>query len=249
MSLALETHALNVVYGGIPALWEFTVQIPAGHLVGIIGPNGAGKSTLVKVIAGIIKPLSGHVTVYQKHIAYVPQRSKIDWDFPMTAFELVQMGLWGKKMSKEEQKKQVEAMLDLLKMTKYSHVQIGELSGGQQQRLLIARALIQGADLFLLDEVFNGIDLVTEEFLLELFKKMTKEGKTIVIVHHDLTTVKRDFDFVVMMNVLPVAVGAVSEVFTEELIAKTYGKSVSFLEEAYRLCNSSQGSHVNDRIL
>ena len=246
MRTVLEVKHLSVMYSSLPVLWDISVQLPRGHLIGVIGPNGAGKTTFLKALCGLVKYSAGAVLVAggdRERIAYVPQRSDIDWNFPMTAFELIEMGLWNKKskMSRKEKAAAVDEMLHLMGMQAYRDRQIGELSGGQQQRLFIGRALLQDADVFLLDEVFNGIDILTEEFLLELFKKMRSEGKTVIIVHHDLTSVERDFDWIVMLNVRLVAAGPTKKVFTKDLLAKTYGKSPAFLEEVVRLSEREEG--------
>lgn len=243
---AIELRHLNVLYGSSAVLWDVSLTIPRGELVGIIGPNGAGKSTLLKSLCRLVPISSGQIHFDDRvkdKIAYVPQRSLVDWTFPMSAFELVEMGLFARsvKLSSRERRDKVHQMVEMVGMKEYAHCQIGELSGGQQQRLFIGRALLQEAELFLLDEVFNGIDALTEEFLLDLFKKMCKEGKTILIVHHDLTTVERDFSWVAMLNVRLVAAGPTRAVFTKDLLAKTYGKAPAFLGEGLRLSEGGLG--------
>ncbi len=242
----LEVRQLTVNYEKIPVLWDIEFDIPlGGHLVAIIGPNGAGKSTLLKALLGIVKPASGSVRFFEqsfeaasKKIAYIPQRGEIDWDFPITAYEVVLMGGiaqskrfgWQNKASKEK----ARCMLQKVGMLSYADRQIARLSGGQQQRLFIARALMQDADLYLMDEPFVGVDAATEHDILGLFHELTAQGKTLVVVHHDLATVEKYFDWVVILNTCLVAAGAVETTFTPETLMKAYGRNTSLLNEAIR---------------
>ena len=181
------------------------------------------------------KPLN----TVRKKVAYVPQRSSVDWDFPMTAFDLVLMGRFSQmgllKWAKKKDKEATLAALNLVEMEELAHRQIGELSGGQQQRLFIARALVQDADLFLLDEPFAGVDLATEKTLLDLFSKLKAKGKTIVMVHHDLITAQKVFDYLVLLNTCLIAAGPTTEVLTSQNLAKTYGRGSHLLDEAVAL--------------
>jgi len=243
MSFALEADALTVNYGKVPILWDISFQIPQGHLVGILGPNGAGKSTLLKAALGIVKPLSGKISFFggplassRGKIAYVPQRESIDWDFPITAKEVVLMGRYGRlglfgKLRRAD-REAASAALELVGMSAYADRQISQLSGGQQQRLFIARALVQEADLFLLDEPFAGVDLATEKAIMELLQRQKQLGKTIFIIHHDLPTVEEYFDWVVLLNTRLVGCGPVKEVFHRDNLMKTFGKSQLLFDEA-----------------
>ncbi len=243
---ALEVEELSVNYHQTAVLWDISFALPTGSFIGIIGPNGAGKSTLLKAILGLIEPLSGSVHFFgaplsevRQKVAYVPQRSSVDWDFPMTAYDLVMMGRFSKmgllKWASKADKEAALHALKLVEMEELSHRQIGELSGGQQQRLFIARALVQDADLFLLDEPFAGIDLATEKTLLELFSKLKSQGKTIVMVHHDLITAQKVFDWLVLLNTCLIAAGPTGEVLTSQNLAKTYGRGSHLLDEAVAL--------------
>ena len=243
---ALEVEELSVNYHQTAVLWDISFSLPKGSFVGILGPNGAGKSTLLKAILGLIVPLSGSVHFFgkplqaaRKKVAYVPQRSSVDWDFPITAYDLVLMGRFPQMgLLKWTSKKDKEATLEALKlveMDELSHRQIGELSGGQQQRLFIARALVQDPDLFLLDEPFAGVDLATEKMLLDLFSKLKAQGKTIVMVHHDLMTAQKVFDYVVLLNTCLIAAGPTTDVLTSQNLAKTYGRGSHLLDEAVSL--------------
>lgn len=243
---ALKVDQLTVNYDKTPVLWEISFEVPAGVLVGVIGPNGAGKSTLLKAVLGIVKPLSGQVEFLggplkkvRQRVAYVPQRSSVDWDFPITALDVVLMGRYGRlgvmQWPKAADKEAAKRALDMVGMLPFAQRQISELSGGQQQRLFIARALLQEADIYLMDEPFAGVDMATEKAIIALLDKLKSEGKTVFVVHHDLGSVDRYFDWVVMLNTCLIACGPVSEVFHQEAVMRTYGRSGALLEEAAKL--------------
>jgi len=243
---ALEVEELSVTYHQTAVLWDISFALPAGSFIGIIGPNGAGKSTLLKALLGLAPLLSGSIRFFgsslqqvRHKVAYVPQRSSVDWDFPMTAYDLVIMGRFSQmgllKWASKSDKEATLNALKLVEMEELSHRQIGELSGGQQQRLFIARALVQDADLLLLDEPFAGIDLATEKTLLNLFAKLKAQGKTIVMVHHDLITAQKVFDWLVLLNTCLIASGPTAEVLTSQNLAKTYGQGSRLLDEAVLL--------------
>lgn len=238
MDYAVEAEELNVNYGKVSILWDLCFQIPKGLLVGIIGPNGAGKSTLLKAALGLIKPLSGKISLCGK-VAYVPQRESVDWDFPITAEEVVLMGRYGRLglfgRPRQADRAAAAAALEQVGMSAFAHRQISELSGGQQQRLFIARALVQDADLFLLDEPFAGVDLATEKAIMALLRKQQEQGKTILIVHHDLPSVEEYFDWTLLLNTRLLGCGPVKEVFTRENLAQAFGKSQSLFDEAANL--------------
>lgn len=242
----LQTMHLNVNYGKTPVLWDITLSIPNGHLIGIIGPNGAGKSTFIKTVLGLIKPISGKIEIFgeslkkvKKRVAYVPQRESVDWDFPITVRELVLMGRYGKlgvlRWPKASDYEATDRYLDMVGMSAYSHRQISQLSGGQQQRAFIARALAQEAEVYFMDEPFGGIDMATESVLISILKKLREEGKTVFVVHHDLNSVESYFDWVIMLNMRLVACGEVLRVFNPHNLNLTFGKNCSLFDEAFKL--------------
>lgn len=239
MSDSMCVEDLHVHYGQKPVLWDVSFRAPRGVMVAIVGPNGAGKSTLLKAALGLIRPFSGKISLASAHIAYVPQREAIDWDFPITALEVVLMGRYGRlkflgRLRKADRVAALEA-LECVGMGGFANRQIGELSGGQQQRLFIARSLIQEADLFFLDEPFTGIDLVTEQEIVSLLKKQKEQGKTIFAVHHDLPTVEKYFDWAVLLNTRLIAAGPVKEVFRQEHLAAAFSKNQALFDEAAAL--------------
>ncbi len=243
---AIKIRQLTVNYEKTPILWDVSLEIPQGVIVGMVGPNGAGKSTLMQAMMGFVHPLAGSVQFFnkplsevRKRVAYVPQKEKIDWDFPITVLDLVLMGRYPQKglfkwMTKADRQAAMRC-LEMVKMEAFAHRQISQLSGGQQQRAFIARALLQEAELYLLDEPFAGVDLATENMLMDLFRKMREAGKTIWIVHHDLKTVSTYFDWVAILNLSLIAVGPVDEVFNEETLSRAYGKGHVILSEVGRL--------------
>lgn len=242
----IDVEQLTVNYDKTPVLWDVKFSIPPGKLVGVVGPNGAGKSTLLKALLGIVKPLSGKIRFLncpldevRGKIAYVPQRSSVDWNFPITVLELVLMGRYRKlglfKWPTIADREAARRVLKMVGMEAFEKRQISELSGGQQQRLFIARALLQEAEIFLLDEPFAGVDMRTEQEILRLMTRLKSEGKTLLIVHHDLSTVQNYFDWALLLNKALVACGPIEEVFHQENIFRTYGKSHAPLEEAMRL--------------
>jgi manganese/zinc/iron transport system ATP- binding protein len=238
MKYAIEAEELNVNHDQTSILWDVSFQIPKGVLVGLLGPNGAGKSTLLKVALGLIKPLSGKITL-SGNVAYVPQRETIDWDFPITAEEVVLMGRYGKlglfRSLKRADREAAAAALEQVGLGAYKDRQISQFSGGQQQRLFIARALVQNADLFLLDEPFAGVDLATEKAIMDLLRKQKEQGKTILIVHHDLPTVPEYFDWALLLNNRLHGCGPVKEIFNRENLSKAFGKNQALFDEAAHL--------------
>lgn len=240
---SIQVESYNVFYHQQPVVWNINLSIPTHRLIGIAGPNGAGKSTLVKSMLGFIPSTSGNVlfmgkklSEIQDKIAYIPQKSSVDWQFPITSLELVLMGCyrrlgWLRRPAKKD-RELAFSLLDKLQMREFAQRQIGELSGGQQQRLFIARALMQEADIFFFDEPFTGIDLTTEHFLLALFQQLVKEGKTIFVVHHDLSKIQQYFDWVILLNTRLIASGPIQETLTMENLIKTYGSKEELLEKA-----------------
>ncbi len=247
--IALKVEQLSVNYDKTPVLWDICCEIPEGKLVGIIGPNGAGKSTFLKTLLGMTRPISGRIEFFgqpyrkvRNRIAYVPQRSSVDWDFPITAFEVVLMGRYGKmgvlKWPNAADRRAAQHALDMVGMLPFADRQISQLSGGQQQRLFIARALLQDADLYLMDEPFAGVDMATEKAIILLMDKLKVQGKTLLVVHHDLSTVDNYFDWVIMFNTCLIASGSTTDVFNSEMILRTYGRSNALLDEAAKLTQS-----------
>lgn len=225
---AIEIKNLTVAYGENIALEDLNLNIEVGSLMALVGPNGAGKSTLIKTILKFLKQITGEIKINAKTLAYVPQRNSVDWDFPTTLFDVVEMGCYGrvglfKRVSKEEKQKVLKA-IEQVGMLEFKNRQISELSGGQQQRAFIARALVQEADIYLMDEPFQGVDSTTEKSIVEILKQLKAEGKTIIVVHHDLQTVPTYFESVALINKAVIVRGKVSEVFTQENIDVTYRK-------------------------
>lgn len=225
---AIEIKNLTVAYGENIALEDLNLNIEVGSLMTLVGPNGAGKSTLIKTILKFLKQITGEIKINAKTLAYVPQRNSVDWDFPTTLFDVVEMGCYGrvglfKRVSKEEKQKVLKA-IEQVGMLEFKDRQISELSGGQQQRAFIARALVQEADIYLMDEPFQGVDSTTEKSIVEILKQLKAEGKTIIVVHHDLQTVPTYFESVALINKAVIVSGKVSEVFTQENIDVTYRK-------------------------
>lgn len=233
-SSPLAVRGLTVSYGQKPAVFSVDMTIVEGSMTAIIGPNGAGKSTLLKAALGIIKPLSGTVQIFGKplkaqrnRIAYVPQRASVDWDFPTRVLEVVLMGLYRElgllgRVKARHREKAMECLMRV-GMADFAERQIGQLSGGQQQRVFLARALAQGADLYLLDEPFAGVDAATEKAIIDVLKVLKDQGKTVVAVHHDLSTVKDYFDRVFIINTNKIAEGTVAEAFTAQSLQAAYG--------------------------
>jgi len=239
---------LTVHYDGAPALWDISLEIPAGKFVGILGPNGAGKSTFMKALLNLTETVSGTISFsgarlnqMKGKIAYIPQKELVDFTFPMTVKELVLMGAYPRLglfrwMSRQDNEAAEEA-LQQVGMKEFQNRQIGELSGGQQQRVFLARAILQNADYYLLDEALSGVDHMSEEIIIEILKKMQQAGKTILMVHHDLNTVERYFDWLVFLNIRLVKSGAIETVFTRDIMQEAYGKSFQLYTEAVKLQN------------
>jgi manganese/zinc/iron transport system ATP- binding protein len=242
---ALFVDGLTVHYDGVPALWDISLDVPRGKFVGILGPNGAGKSTFMKALLGLEKKVSGTLLFSGKKldqmkgkIAYIPQKETIDFNFPMTVKELVLMGRYPKLgLFKRVQKQDIEAacsMLERVGLQEFQKRQIGELSGGQQQRLFLARALLQDAEYYFLDEALSGVDHASEEIIITILKEMQQKGKTIFMVHHDLNTVESYFDWLLFLNIRLIASGELKNVFTPRIMQETYGKSFQIYSEAFK---------------
>lgn len=239
----LAVSGLTVAYQRKPVIWDVDIDIPNGSLVGVIGPNGAGKSTLLKACLNLIPITSGRIEFFGKpyqqsrhRVAYVPQRESVDWDFPVLAVDVVAMGLyreigWFWPVRKRHLNIAREA-LERVGIGDLAKRQISQLSGGQQQRVFLARALVQQADLFLMDEPFAAVDASTEKAIVEILRQMKAEGKTAIVIHHDLHTVPEYFDHVVLLNMRVVAAGPVAETFTSDNLQKTYGGRLTLLDQA-----------------
>ena len=232
--IAVQVDDLTVAYNYKPVLWDVDLSVPEGVLMATVGPNGAGKTTLIKAILGIIKPIAGSISIFgkpydkqRKLVAYVPQKGSVDWDFPTTAFDVVLMGTYGslgwiKRPGAKEKKLALECM-EKVGMLPYRNRQISQLSGGQQQRVFLARALAQNASIYFMDEPFQGVDATTEVAIINILKELRKEGKTVIVVHHDLQTVPEYFDWVTFLNVKRIATGPVKDIFNDDNLTKTYG--------------------------
>ncbi len=234
-NIAISLKDVTVNYGDKRALTEASIDIPYHTFTGVIGMNGAGKSTMFKVIMGLVKPESGDVTICddpvgiaQKHghVAYVPQSEDVDWDFPVSVYDVVMMGRYGKqnafKTAKKEDHEHVTRALEQVRMLDHKHHQIGELSGGQKKRVFVARALAQGADILLLDEPFAGLDATSEKSLIELFVRLKEEGKTVILATHDLLSLPDTCDHVALVKYTVVAHGPTKKVFTKDLVEQTF---------------------------
>lgn len=243
--LALHVNQLSVNYEKTPALWDINLSIPKGLLTAIIGPNGAGKSTFIKAALNLLPSLSGKIHFFGKplqavreRVAYVPQRESVDWDFPITVLDLVLMGRYGRlglfRWPRNADLIAAKHYLDLVGMLPYTERQISQLSGGQQQRVFLARALIQEADVYLMDEPFAGIDIASEGLILNLLQKLRDQGKTVFVVHHDLATVERYFDWTILLNMRLIAYGPTQEVLTPHNLNLTYGKNYALFSEAFK---------------
>jgi manganese/zinc/iron transport system ATP- binding protein len=246
---ALETHQLTVRYDDHPVLWDLSLSVPRGKLVAIIGPNGAGKSTLIRTLLGIQKAVTGRISLLdepldkvRRRIAFVPQRSEVDWTFPVSVLDVVLMGCYGRlgwirRPSRRDRQAAMEA-LDKVGMASYAKRQISQLSGGQQQRVFIARALVEQAELYFFDEPLAGVDMATEQVVIGIMRQLRDEGKSLFVVHHDLTTVESIYDWAILLNVRLVASGPIDEVFTAEALERAYGKNHLVLTEAMKLSQS-----------
>jgi len=230
----LAVRGLTVSYGDKPAVFSVDATFQPQRMTAIVGPNGAGKSTLLKASLGVIRPVSGTVLVFgepisaaRRRIAYVPQRASVDWDFPARVIDVVMMGQYRRlglmgRVRGEHRQRALDC-LERVGMADFTDRQIGQLSGGQQQRVFLARALAQDADLYLLDEPFAGVDAATEKAIINVLKALKDEGKSVVCIHHDLTTVEDYFDDVLLINVRKIAEGPVATTFTADALQATYG--------------------------
>ncbi|MFI4854071.1 MAG: metal ABC transporter ATP-binding protein [Phycisphaerales bacterium JB065] len=246
---------MTVAYQRKPVLWDVDYDAPANRLIAIVGPNGAGKSTLIKACLGLVPRAAGQVEFWgeeyrrvRSRVGYVPQRESVDWDFPVSALDVVCMGRyrrigWLRPVTKAHKRAAME-YLDRVGMGEYAKRQISQLSGGQQQRVFLARALAQEAELYFMDEPFAGVDAATERAIVEVLRELKTQGKTVVVVHHDLQTVADYFDEMILLNMRIVAAGPVEEVFTTENLHRTYGGKLTLLSEAAEaVARAASGRH------
>lgn len=235
----LEIRRLTVAYQNRVVLFDVNLELPQGALVALVGPNGAGKSTLLKAVMEQVPKIEGNVQIFGKdysqarqRVGYVPQRESVDWDFPVNALDVVAMGLYGRigwfRRVRKEHLELAKQALNQVGIGELADRQISQLSGGQQQRVFLARALVQDADLYLMDEPFAAVDAATERAIVDVLRQLRQKGKTVLVVHHDLQTVPEYFDQVILLNVKVIEHGEVSEIFTEENLMKTYGGKLPF---------------------
>lgn len=236
---AIEIDHLTVTYRDRPVLWDVDVHMPRASMGAVVGPNGSGKSTLLRAALGLVPADSGRIAILgepsakaRSRVAYVPQREAVDWDFPVTVREVVEMGRYGSlgwfRRMRGGDRRVVDEALERVGMTPFAKRQIGQLSGGQRQRVFIARALAQEAELLVLDEPFAGVDMRTERAIMRLLRSLRdEEGRSILIVHHDLDTVREAFDWALLLNVRPIAAGPADEVLTSENLRRAYGSDAT----------------------
>lgn len=252
-NMALEINDLTVAYDSKPVLWDVDLAVPEGVLMAIVGPNGAGKSTLIKAALDLIPRAAGDVHIYGKPYAkardlvgYVPQRGSVDWDFPTTVLDVAMMGLyrkmgWFRRPGKIERQVAMDA-LEHVGIANLANRQISELSGGQQQRTFLARALVQDAQIYFMDEPFAAVDAVTERAIVALLRELRSQNKTVIVVHHDLQTVSSYFDWVALLNVELTVSGPTKDVYTDENLRKTYGGRVASVTRAEQVSRADQGA-------
>ena len=240
---ALSIHDLTVAYDRRPVLWDVDLDVPPGCLAAIVGPSGSGKSTLIKACLDLLPRVSGDVRMFgspwrqvRSRVAYVPQRETVDWDFPVSVLDVVAMGTYGRlgwlRWVGKTQKQAAMSALERVGLTEYAHRQISQLSGGQQQRVFLARALVQDADLYLMDEPFASVDAATEQAIIEVLRTLRGDGATVVVVHHDLQTVAEYFEHIILLNMRVVASGPMDSTLTAEHLRATYGGRLTLLEQA-----------------
>lgn len=231
--LACATENLSVAYRAEPVLRGVDFSVRQGVVMGIVGPNGAGKSTLIKAMLGLVKPLTGRSEFFgepldraRRRIGYMPQSTSVDWDFPTTVLDVVTMGTYGslgwlRRPGRAERARAAEALAQT-GIPELAGRQIGELSGGQRQRVFLARTLVQSPDLYFMDEPFQGIDAKSQQAIVSVLHDLRERGKTVIIVHHDLATVRDYCDDVTLLNRRIVSSGPAAESFTRDNIRTAY---------------------------
>jgi manganese/zinc/iron transport system ATP- binding protein len=239
---AVAIDDLTVAYHSKPVVWDVSLDIPEGVLMAIVGPNGAGKSTLIKAALNLIPRAAGSISFFGKSyeqtrelVGYVPQRGSVDWDFPTTVIDVVTMGVYGRlgwlrRPGRQARETALHA-LEQVGLVDYADRQISQLSGGQQQRTFLARALAQEARVYFMDEPFAAVDAVTERAIVDVLRLLRGQGKTVVVVHHDLQTVTDYFDWVALLNIELIAAGEVHATFTNENLRRTYGAIATVIDE------------------
>ena len=240
---AIEVRDLTIAYREKPALWDIDLDVSTGVLMAIVGPNGAGKTTLIRAILGLIHPAAGQVRILGQpyrnvasRVGYVPQRGTVDWDFPTSVLDIVLMGMYGRlgwiRRPGRIEREEAMAALEKVDMASFAQRQISQLSGGQRQRVFLARALVQNAQIYLMDEPLQGVDATTERAIIDLLQSLRSEGKTVLVVHHDLQTVPTYFDEVLLLNIRRIASGPVTEVFTDINLRRTYGGRIAIIKDS-----------------
>jgi len=231
--MLLHVEDVTMAYRESAVLWDIDLDVPTGVRCAIVGPNGAGKSTLLKGVLGLEKPVAGYVRLWGKtidevreRIAYVPQRGAVNWDFPTTVFDVVLMGRYVHigliRRPGREDRERVRAALAEMQLEKLAERQISELSGGQKQRVFIARALAQESDLYIMDEPLAGVDETTERIVMDKFVALQKARKTVIAVHHDLSTLDMYFDYLVVLNRTIKASGYLKDMDKEAALALAF---------------------------
>jgi manganese/zinc/iron transport system ATP- binding protein len=239
----LSIHDMTVAYHRRPVLWDIDYDAPRSALVAVVGPNGAGKSTLIKACLGLVPRASGSVEFFglpyaraRHRVGYVPQRESVDWEFPVSALDVVAMGRYGRigwlRPVSRAHRAAAMGALERVGMADLADRQISQLSGGQQQRVFLARALAQEADVYLMDEPLAGVDAATEETIVGVLRSLRDSGRTVLVVHHDLQTVERYFDQVLLLNTRVIAAGPVAGAFTPEHLRTTYAGRLTLLDRA-----------------
>lgn len=231
---AAEVTGLSVAYHADPVLRRVDLRVPAGTVMGVVGPNGSGKSTLIKAMLGLVPPLAGRVRFFgrplakvRQRVGYMPQHTSVDWDFPTTVADVVTMGTYGRlgwlRRPGRRERATTAAALAATGMTGFADRQIGQLSGGQRQRVFLARTLAQEPDIYFMDEPFQGVDAVSQQAIVDVLHDLRSRGATVVLVHHDLATVREYCDHVTLLNSRVVASGPVEEAFTRANVRVAYG--------------------------
>lgn len=249
---ALAVRDLTVAYRNEPVLWDIDLTVPRGTLMAVVGPNGAGKTTFIQALIDLVDPAAGQVRFFgepydaaRSRVGYVPQRGSVDWDFPTNALDVVMMGRYGRlgwfQRPGEEERRLARQALDRVGMLEYADRQIRQLSGGQQQRVFLARALVQDADFYLMDEPLQGVDATTERAIIDILRELQSRGCTLLVVHHDLQTVPEYFDHVMLLNVRRIASGPIESTFTDDNLRETYGGRVGFLRPQDRRARMEEG--------
>ena len=235
---ALHIEDLTVAFDSRPALWDVDLAVPEGVLMAVVGPNGAGKTTLIRAALDLIPRAAGSVRIFGEPVSrargltgYVPQRGSVDWDFPTTVQDVVMMGLYGRlgwlRRPGAAERLRTRQALEQIGIADLATRQISQLSGGQQQRTFLARALVQDARLYFMDEPFAAVDAITERAIVALLQELRARGRTVVVVHHDLQSVPDYFDQVTLLNVEVIASGPTAEVYSEDNLRRTFGGRVA----------------------